>query len=273
VRIFAISDLHVSHPLNRRVVEAMPAHHDDWLILAGDVGDTPEQLEWTLRLLGERYDRLVWVPGNHELWTLPNDPVQLRGEARYRHLVELCRGLGVLTPEDAYPVVELEGQRLVLAPLFLLYDYTFRPDGLDKEEAMERAMRHGIVCSDEFFLHADPYPEREDWCRERVRLTAERLEGVPAELPLLLVSHFPLRHDLAFLPRVPEFALWCGTKETDCWHRRFRAEVVVMGHLHMPGSRKRHGTRFEEVSLGYPEEWSRGGPREPREVLPAAAAG
>ena len=32
------------------------------------------------------------------------DPVQLRGEDRYQHLVALCRELGVITPEDPYPV-------------------------------------------------------------------------------------------------------------------------------------------------------------------------
>jgi 3',5'-cyclic AMP phosphodiesterase CpdA len=269
MRLFAISDLHVSHALNRQVVEAMRPHPDDWLIIAGDVGDTSDQVEWALRLLRDRFRRLVWVPGNHDLWTLPHDPLQLRGEARYRHLVERCRSLGVLTPEDPYPVVETCGVTLVLAPLFLLYDYTFRPDGQDKQEALDRAARLGVLCSDEYFLHPDPYPGRDDWCRERVRATAERLDGVPPEHPLVLVSHFPLRRDLARLPLFPEFALWCGTARTDAWHRRYRAALVVSGHLHTPGSTWRDGTRFEEVSLGYPHEWSRwGGPPEPRQLVP-----
>lgn len=268
-RVYAISDLHVSHPQNRRMVETIPAHPQDWLIVAGDVGETPEQLEWVLRTLSGRFRKLAWVPGNHELWTLPNDRVQLRGDRRYRYLVEVCRNLGVLTPEDPYPVLESGGVEFVLAPLFVLYDYTFRPEGTTREEALARAFRSGVMCTDEFLLHPDPYPDRADWCRARVEWTAERLEAVPAEYPLVLVSHFPLRRDLAHLPRIPEFALWCGTTQTEDWHRRFRAAVVVMGHLHIPGVRMRDGVRFEEVSLGYPGDWGRPGRSGLlREILP-----
>jgi hypothetical protein len=29
------------------------------------------RIEWALRTLAERFARVVWVPGNHELWTVP----------------------------------------------------------------------------------------------------------------------------------------------------------------------------------------------------------
>ena len=66
--------------------------------------DRFEHVEWALRLLAERFAKVVWTPGNHELWTPPDDPVQLRGEQRYAALVALCRSLGVVTPEDPYQV-------------------------------------------------------------------------------------------------------------------------------------------------------------------------
>ena len=103
--LFAVSDLHVSHGVNRRVAEEIrPQTDDDWLIVAGDVADLVADVEWALRLLSSRFRRVIWVPGNHELWTPAKDPVRLRGEQRYDHLVALCRGLGVVTPEDEYPV-------------------------------------------------------------------------------------------------------------------------------------------------------------------------
>jgi hypothetical protein len=40
---------------------------------------------------------------------------------------------------------------------------------------------------------------------------------------------------------------------------RFRAEVAVYGHLHIPRTTHYDGVRFEEVSLGYPREWRRRG--------------
>jgi hypothetical protein len=56
---------------------------------------------------------------------------------------------------------------------------------------------------------------------------------------------------------------------------RFRAEVVVTGHLHVPGTLWRDGVRFEEVSLGYPAQWQwRGaGPGQLlRQILPGLSA-
>ena len=53
------------------------------------------------------------------------------------------------------------------------------------------------------------------------------------------------------------------------WHIRFRAELVVYGHLHIPRTTHYDGVRFEEVSLGYPREWSnRGKLPKPKKVLP-----
>ena len=104
-RLLAVSDLHVSFAANREIVAALrPGSPGDWLLVAGDVGEIVPHIEWALRTLSERFAKVIWVPGNHELWTRPADPVQLRGESRYRHLVELCRGLGVATPEDPFPV-------------------------------------------------------------------------------------------------------------------------------------------------------------------------
>ncbi|WP_258024291.1 hypothetical protein [Streptomyces bambusae] len=61
-------------------------------------------VEATLRPLADRFAKAVRVPGNHELWTPHDAPVRLRDEARSRHLVDLCRRLGVVTPEDPVPV-------------------------------------------------------------------------------------------------------------------------------------------------------------------------
>jgi 3',5'-cyclic AMP phosphodiesterase CpdA len=81
--LLATSDIHVGFRQNRTIVEGMrPTSDDDWLIVAGDVGEVVDHIVWGLRLLKERFATVLWVPGNHELWTHPNDPVQLRGQAR-----------------------------------------------------------------------------------------------------------------------------------------------------------------------------------------------
>ena len=272
-RLLAVSDLHVRYPQNRSIVAGLrPGSPDDWLLVAGDVAETVAEITWALRLLRSRFARVVWVPGNHELWTVPGDAVQLRGEARYQHLVEVCRGLGVVTPEDPYPVWRGEGGPVVIAPLFLLYDYTFRPAGATTaEEGLAIALEAGVLCTDEIYLHPEPYPSRAAWCQARVAYTEDRLMACDPALPTVLVSHFPLVREPTRVLRHPEFAQWCGTERSADWHTRFRAAAAVYGHLHIPRTTWYDGVRFEEVSLGYPAEWgARGRPPQPvRQILPA----
>jgi 3',5'-cyclic AMP phosphodiesterase CpdA len=271
-RLLALSDLHVAHPQNRAIVEGLrPGSPHDWLLLAGDVGESYPDIEWALRTLAGRFATVVWTPGNHELWTRPKDPVPLRGQERYLALVELCRGLGIRTPEDPYPVWDGPGGPVTIAPVFLLYDYTFRPDGaLTKEEGLKLAYEKGIVCTDEVLLHPDPHASVEEWCWARMEATEHRLAARDPALPVVFLTHYPLVREPTRVLRYPLFAQWCGTTLTSDWHLRFNAAAVVYGHLHIPRVTWYDGVRFEEVSLGYPQEWRRRAvpPGIPRQILP-----
>lgn len=268
MRLLAVSDLHVGHPANREVVESLRGQPGDWLLVAGDVAEAPADIEWALATLTDRFERVVWVPGNHELWSTGDH--ELRGVERYDHLVALCRRLGVLTPEDPYVTIESDSEELILVPLFLLYDYSFREPGESQADAIRRAEKAGQACADEHLLHPDPFPSREAWCHARVRETEDRLAALPLTHRTVLMAHFPLRRRQLRLLGIPGFAPWCGTTLTEDWHIRYRAAVVVTGHLHIPGTTMSDGVRFEEVSLGYPREWAQSWRRErfPRVVLP-----
>lgn len=254
MKLFAISDLHVGHPPNREAVLSMRPRPDDWLILGGDLGETFEHLTFVLETLRPRFRQLVWLPGNHELYVHPSDdPREPRGEARYLEYVKVCREAGVLTPEDPYPVWQGEGGPHLIVPMFLLYDYTFRPDDVPVELAVAWAAEAGIAAADEVYLDPRPYPSRTAWCHARVAATEARLSAAP-DMPKVLVNHFPLRQDRVILPRVPRFSPWCGTRKTTDWAERFGASVVVNGHLHVHHATRIDGIRFEEVSFGYPRE-------------------
>ncbi len=260
--LLAISDLHISYAENKDIVRDLrPGAPDDWLIVAGDVAEQVADVEWTLGLLAERFAKVVWTPGNHELWTMPADAVQARGVERYERFVELCRKLGVVSPEDEYPVWEGEGGPARVAPMFLGYDYTFRPEGAaTKEEALKIAHASGVVCTDEYYLHPDPYETRDDWCRARVAHTEARLTAAAdPEKPFVLVNHYSTSREPTRVLRYPEFAQWCGTELTADWHTRFPTAVMVYGHLHIPRITHYDGVKFQEVSLGYPREWRKHG--------------
>ena len=75
-----------------------------------DVSETIGDVEWALGLLSERFTAVVWVPGNHDLRTLPDDPHGLRGEQRYLHWWRCAAVWGILA-EDAYRVWDGAGGR------------------------------------------------------------------------------------------------------------------------------------------------------------------
>ena len=255
MQLLALSDLHVGFGTNRAALTEIVARPDDWLILGGDLGETGDHLRFIFDTLGPRFRQLVWVPGNHELWTSREHGQLLGGLAKYEHLVALCRERGVLTPEDPYPVWHGDGGPHLIAPMFLLFDYSMRPDDVPIAGAVRWAADGGIVSSDEFRLDPAPHADLPAWCAARLAATQARLDAAPPELPTILINHWPLREDLIHLPRIPRYTPWCGTRATHDWHRRYRASVVVTGHLHTRRTDWIDGVRFEEVSLGYPRHW------------------
>ncbi len=273
MRLLAISDLHLGHRLNREALASLGTFPDDWLILAGDVGESAEHLALALRELTPRFARVIWTPGNHELWAPRQATDRTRGEARYDELVATCREFGATSPEDPY-LSWPEDPETILVPMFLLYDYSFRPADVPVQNAVAWARETGVVCSDEFMLDPTPQPTRSAWCHARVAATAARLDGLPTTSRTILINHWPLRADLARPPRIPRFSIWCGTTLTEDWGQRYRARVVISGHLHLRTTLWRHGVRYDEVSLGYPRDWrqERGLAYYLREILPGTSA-
>ncbi len=257
MKLYAISDLHLANKANREALEALAPHPQDWLIIAGDIGETELHLQYALAILTRRFKRLLWVPGNHDLWTLPLERNALRGEAKYQRLVAICRDYGVLTPEDPYVVWPGDDGKYLLVPLFLLYDFTFCPGYVRQEEAVDWAAQSGVICTDVELLIPEPYDSIPAWCAQRCRYTEERLKNIPPGVSLILINHFPLVEELIQFKRFPRFSIWCGTRCTEDWHTRFPVAVSVYGHLHRRSTSHRDGVRFEEVSFGYPRDWNR----------------
>jgi hypothetical protein len=262
MNLWAISDLHLSYAVNREALDSLEERRDDWLILGGDIADTATQLADAFALLRRRFAQLIWVPGNHELWTpeVPDLPTMAKGESRYRELIALARSFGVLTPEDAYPIWPGSNRPIVIAPLFTLYDYSFRPPGVSRDDLLKWAAEGGVVSADETLLDPTPFPDRATWCAVRVATTAARLAAIPTGYGTILVNHYPLEHEHALLPEIPRYAPWCGTTLTANWPQRFRAIAVVYGHLHIRREFKGGRVQFHEVSLGYPGQWDQNAP-------------
>ncbi|KXJ94069.1 transposase [Microdochium bolleyi] len=288
-KLYAIADLHLSYASNREALDALhdDVHDEDGLILAGDMGEKLEHLRAAFVWATAHFKTVWWVPGNHELYTIASEDgsgsgsgagqvqiteeerqaSRLSGKARGVEKYDLCvaeaRRHGVLTPEDDFVVWEggefADGRdRAVVCPVFTLYDYSFRPDSVKRADALEWALAEDIQATDEVLLHPDPYETRDEWCAALVDRFEAKLQRACEEhpdKPLVIVNHWPLTEKVVYLPRIPRFSLWCGTRKTADWHTRFRAKVVVSGHLHIRRTDWIDGVRFEECSLGYPRQW------------------
>src|SRR5699024_6237187 len=118
--LWAVSDLHVTFKENQAAVDRLaPRDPGDWLIVAGDLAVRIAQVVQALTPLTKPFAKVIWVPGNHELSNRASE--RIRGKALYRALVGELRAIGVVTPEDPYPVFGI----VTVCPLFTLYDYSF----------------------------------------------------------------------------------------------------------------------------------------------------
>ena len=271
-KLYAISDLHLDFKINREALAELPAFPDDGLITGGDLCTSEDHLHDALAVLVPKFKKVFWVPGNHELWSSKNAyGATLDGERKYQALVDVCREMGVATPEDPFLTWQGRDSEYTIALLFIPYDYSFRPDNVTRENAVAWAMESGVLCSDERLIKPEPHADMDSWCAARLEYSRRRLDEAPG--PIVAVNHFPFREDLVRVKRIPRFTIWCGTKETEQFHTKYPIEVAVSGHLHMRCTDYRDGVRFEEVSLGYPRDWDqkKGMVYYLREILPGPA--
>lgn len=137
-KLYAIADIHVSFAYNEEAWSELEPHPGDGLILCGDIGETVEHLRQAFSTATTCFDTVWWCPGNHELYTFPTGPsADVRGERKYQQCVEVAQSYGVLTPEDDFVVWEGQGGPTVIAPIFTLYDYSFKPDDVPIESTFK----------------------------------------------------------------------------------------------------------------------------------------
>lgn len=84
LRVFIVSDLHTDYSDNMAWVRALSKkmkkqrrHDNDVLIVAGDVAETCCNFVLTMSLLKDSFHRVLYVPGNHDLWCRRENPTLL----------------------------------------------------------------------------------------------------------------------------------------------------------------------------------------------------
>ena len=103
-RLLAISDLHIGFPENRAYADSLrPGDPDDWLIVAGDVGEMFADMGFVLGVAGEPIREGDLDAGQPRAVDAALRPGGSARRGAYEALLKVCRHFGVPTPEDEFP--------------------------------------------------------------------------------------------------------------------------------------------------------------------------
>ncbi len=152
MRLAFVSDLHAEYQMEvcGLVARGALASGVDVLILAGDVSPDPEMLHGCLRVLAGGAEHVLFLPGNHDLWSFGPTGQRLDSSRKYRKLLpELSRRAGV--------------EYLGLSPVSIggfsfcgvtgWYDFSLRNEEVGISLDDYRAGRfRGIECADRRFF-------------------------------------------------------------------------------------------------------------------------
>ena len=119
MRVFAISDLHIDYKENHRWVQRLSNcdFTDDVVIVAGDITDRADPMSDILCGLKQKFARVFFVPGNHDLWVRPTE--RCDSLEKFHALMALCNVLDIETSWAQLPGVQI-------VPLLSWYE---KPEG------------------------------------------------------------------------------------------------------------------------------------------------
>ncbi|MEM1232127.1 MAG: metallophosphoesterase [Pseudomonadota bacterium] len=242
MRIFAVSDLHVDYAPNRAWIDALSKvdYQRDALLVAGDLSHKPERLLRAMAALRARFARVLFVPGNHDLW-VPRDSEETSLE-RHAFLRTALAQLDV--DQDAF---EFAGARIV--PLLSWYDYSFGAPGPKLRKAW----------SD---FHRCRWPDGWEAPQISAHFAASHPKPVALDpLPLITVSHFLPRPDVLPMPAIMAFGWilpvlggWRLEQSLRRWHVQAIGHTHLYGHSHVNVDRTLSGIRYLNNARGYPNE-------------------
>ncbi len=238
MRVFAISDLHVDYQSNADWVADLSQSDfkRDILILAGDISDSPTRLVHAFDLLADRFLKVLFTPGNHDLWSV---------RCREQHSLAKYHEVRAVAADSGISMEPHHSGSLSIVPLNGWYDYSF---GAASEELRE-------VWAD---FYACSWPEGwtdVDVTRHFCRQNSSVLQT--ANETIISFSHFVPRIDLIppFVPAsVKQLAPVMGTRVLEEQIRWLGSSVHVYGHSHLNRHVEIDGITYVNNALGYPSE-------------------
>jgi predicted phosphodiesterase len=245
MRVFALSDIHVDYGVNARWVSNLSTadYTEDLLILAGDVTDILGSLEWCLGTLAARFHKVLFVPGNHDLWVI-RDTAPGTSMEKLEKVASVAAAVGVST-------TPVHSRGVSIYPLLGWYDHSFgKPSRRLRDVWMDyRACRWPQGFDDERVAsHLSSLTEA--YIPDGA--TPDRTDGQK----VITFSHFVPRRDIVppskRLGKLLHPIL--GSEQLERQLRRCGSSLHVFGHHHVNRSVQIDGVTYINNAYGYPHE-------------------
>jgi predicted phosphodiesterase len=238
-RVFAISDIHLDYKVNVQWLSGLSIvdYQDDILILAGDVSDSSNLLQFCFETLSRRFKHVLFVPGNHDLWVFRYQKGMSSLE-KFDLILTLAKNHGIL-------MHTLDTDGLTIIPMYSWYDYSF---GLPNNELKNAWMDY----------HACVWPPAFDQAaitRYFLKLNTTLLP--PKNKMVITFSHFLPRIDVMpnFIPPSKRFVYpVLGTNLLEPQIRALQSKIHIYGHSHVNRRIEIDGIFYVNNAFGYPSE-------------------
>ncbi len=238
MKIFALSDIHIDYEENRKWLFNLPQsdYKDDILILAGDITDNLTSIAKAFQCLKNRFQEVLYVPGNHDLWVHRN---KLKNSLEsFTIITTIAEDYGITTKP-----VHLES--LSIIPLLGWFDYTF---GEPTDELIQMWYDY-TACK-----WPDDFDEKQV-TQHFVSMNEEFLDS--KNDVLITFSHFLPRIDLMprFIP-LPQRKIYpvLGTTLLEQQIRTLGSQIHIYGHSHLNRRVMKDNTMYINNAFGYPSE-------------------
>jgi len=239
MRVFALSDVHVDYEANAEELAALSTadYQNDVLILAGDVSDVRGHLDWCFGMLARRFRKVLFVPGNHDLWVIR--------EKREMDSLEKFHDVMTAVESSGASMRTFRERGLSIVPLLAWYDYSF---GEPSDELRSRWMDFRACRWPSGFTEPDI---------AAYFALLNDADRSPADDTVITYSHFVPRADL--LPRSTSDKRGMldpilGSTFVERQLRGLGSSIHVYGHIHVNRQVTIDGVWYVNNAFGYPHE-------------------
>ncbi len=239
MRVFAVSDLHVDYEPNALWVQqlSLSDYLNDVLIVAGDVSDVADRVRLCLETLARRFWRVLFIPGNHDLWVRRDEP-GLDSIGKFERITALAKSVGA-------SMEVFHHHELSIVPLLGWYDDSFGVPGDDLRAAWVdyRACRwpegHTSQRITADFLAMNRY-RRQSESEVIVSYShfLPRIDVMPERIPMAMRYIYPILGSTALGEQV----------------QALKPKVHVYGHSHVNRRVQLDGILYVNNAFGYPHE-------------------